>query len=93
MDRPGRLQQIATLLVTGAMIWYTLPDHRRQLITMRVTLSVQRALGRAARRQGRAGMAEELSGRPAGAARYYATAEHFARASSALGRALESMRP
>lgn len=93
MDRPGRLQQIAALLVTGAMLWYTLPDHRRQLIVMTMTQSAQRALLRAARSQGRAGMSEELSGRPAGAARCYGAAEHLARMSGALGRALESMRP
>lgn len=93
MDRPGRLQQLAALMVTGAMLWYSLPDHRRQLIVMKVTQSAQRALVRAARSQGQAGMSEELSGRPAGAARYYGTAEHLARVSDALGRALESMRP
>jgi hypothetical protein len=93
MDRPGRLQQIGALLVTGAMLWYTLPDHRRQLIMMKTTRGMQRVLSRAARRQGRAGMSEELSGRPAGAARCYTTAAQFARVSDALGKALESMRP
>jgi hypothetical protein len=93
MDRPGRLQQIGALLVTGAMLWYTLPDHRRQLILMKVTQSAQKTLQRAARRQGRAGMSEELSGRPAAAARCYGTAGHLSRVSDALGRALETMRP
>lgn len=93
MDRPGRLQQVAALLVTGAMLWYTLPDHRRQLIIMKTARWAQRAAARAARSQGLAGMSEELSGRPAGAARCYATAVHLARVSEALGRSLESMRP
>jgi hypothetical protein len=93
MDRPGRAQQLAALLVTAAMLWYTLPDHRRQLIVMKTTRYTQRMLARAARSQGQAGMSEELSGRPAGAARCYGTAEQLAKVSDALGRALESMRP
>ena len=93
MERPDKVQQIAALLVTGAMLWYTLPDHRRQLILMKAARSVQRVLSRAARGQGRAGMSEELSGRPGGAARYYATAEHLGRLSDAVGHALAAMRP
>lgn len=90
---PGRAQQIAAMVLTVAMAWGMLPEHRRRLILMRTVHLCQRAAGRAARHAGHAGMGNELAGRAGDAARHYTSAEQLGRARDQLGRVLEAMRP
>jgi hypothetical protein len=60
---------------------------------MRLTAVLQRLAARAARREGHAGMGEELAGHTGDAERRYSLAYSLSRARDACGRALESMRP
>jgi hypothetical protein len=92
-EGPGRLQRIAGLALTLAMLWLMLPEHQRQLILMRIMRALQLAAHRAARREGQAGMGDELGGRPGDAARRYTAAYSLARARDRFGRALEQLRP
>lgn len=95
MDKPqpGRVQQVMGIILTLGMIWFMLPEHQRRLILMRITHGAQRAAGRAARREGHAGMGDELAGQAGQAERRYSAAYSFSRARDAFGRALESLRP
>ncbi len=93
MERPSRLQQIAALVLTAVMVWFTLPEHQRRLAAMRLALLAQRAAGRAARSEGHAGMGDELAGRAGDAERRYSAAYQLSRARDAFTRVLEGMRP
>jgi len=90
---PGRLQRIAALALTLAMLWMMLPEYQRRLILMKTARALQRVSGRAAHVEGRAGMGSELAGRDGDAQRSYRAAFHLSRARDAFGRALESLRP
>jgi hypothetical protein len=90
---PGRLQQLAAMALTLMAMWMMLPEHQRRLLVMRATVAVQRVAGRAARREGHAGMGSELAGRTGDAARSYLTAFHLSRARDRATRILEGMRP
>lgn len=90
---PGRIQRLAALLVTLGMLWLTLPEHQRRLILMRITHTLARATGRAAHREGHAGMADELARRNGEALRHYSAAYHLSRARDSFTRALDSLRP
>jgi len=94
MERePGRAQRIAALIISAAMVWYMIPEHRRQLILMKAAHMAQRTTGRAAMMLGRAGMSDELAGRAGDARRNYDAALHLSRLRDTFGRALESIRP
>ena len=94
MERePGRAQRIAALIISAAMVWYMIPEYRRQLILMRAARMAQRTTGRAAMMLGRAGMSDELAGRDGDARRNYDAAWHMSRLRDTFGRALESIRP
>ena len=92
-EGPGRLQRIAGLLVTLTMLWLMLPEHQRTLILMRAARLAQHVAHRAARREGNAGMGDELAGRAGDAARRYSLAYALARARDRAGAALEQLRP
>lgn len=92
-EGPGRLQRLAGLALTLALLWLTLPEHQRQLILMRAVRALQLAAHRAARREGHAGMGDELGGRPGDAARRYGAAYTLARARDRFGAVLEQLRP
>ncbi len=91
--RPGRLQQLVALVISLMMAWSMLPEHQRRLILMRAAHALQRAAGRQARREGEAGMGDELAGRAGDAERRYSAAYQLSRARDAFGKVLESMRP
>ena len=93
MEQPGRMQQIAGLVLTLVMLWMMLPEHQRRLILMRAAHSLQRAAARAAHREGHAGMGNELDGRPGDAHRRYSAAYHLSRARDAFTASLEALRP
>jgi hypothetical protein len=92
-EGPGRLQRLAGLLLTLTLLWLTLPEHQRQLTLMRLARAGQLLAGRAARREGHAGMGDELAGRHGDAARRYSLAYTLARARDRAGQALEQLRP
>jgi hypothetical protein len=92
-EGPGRAQRIAGLLLTLAMLWMMLPEHQRTLILMRGARLAQHAAHRAARREGQAGMGDELGGRPGDAARRYSLAYTLARVRDRAGLVLEQLRP
>jgi len=92
-EGPGRLQRLAGLALTLALLWLTLPEHQRQLILMRAVRAVQVAAHRAARREGDAGMGDELAGRGGDAARRYTAAYALARARDRAGATLDRLRP
>ena len=92
-EGPGRLQRIAALALTLAMLWVTLPEHQRTLILMRTAAGLQRIAHRAARREGHAGMGDELAGRGGDAARRYTLAYTLARVRDRAGAVLEQLRP
>ena len=93
MDRPDRLRQALAILLTAVTIWMMLPEHQRKLTVMRLTAFGQRLAGRAARREGHAGMGDELAGKRGDAERRYSLAYSLSKARDSFGRALESMRP
>ena len=86
---PGRFQKIMSLLVTAAMVWMMLPEHQRRLTVMRLAHVLERASGRAARREGQAGMGSELGGRMGDALRRYSAAYNLSRARDAFRRVRE----
>jgi hypothetical protein len=75
------------------MLWMMLPEHQRTLILMRTARLLQLAAHRAARREGQAGMGDELAGRGGDAARRYSLAYTLARVRDRAGNALEQLRP
>ena len=91
--RPGRLQQVIAIAISLAMAWYMLPEWQRKMVAMRAAAALRAAAGRAAHREGQAGMGDELGGRYGDAERRYSAAYQFSRARDAFGRVLESMRP
>ena len=93
MERPDRLRQALALILTCATIWMMLPEHQRRLTVMRLTAFGQRLAARAARREGHAGMGEELAGKRGDAERRYSLAYSLSKARDSFARALESMRP
>jgi hypothetical protein len=48
------------LMYAGAMVWLVIPEHRRQLLIMRVILAARSLAHRVALRAGEASMAMEL---------------------------------
>jgi len=93
VDRPDRLRQALAILLTAVTIWMMLPEYQRKLTVMRLTAFGQRLAGRAARREGHAGMGDELAGKRGDAERRYSLAYSLSKARDSFGRALESMRP
>ncbi len=93
MDRPGKLQQAAALVVSLAMAWAMLPEHQQRLLAMRAVHALRGLTARWARAEGHAGMGNELAGQPEAAERQYGAAYHLSRARDAFGRVLEGMRP
>ena len=92
MGKPSKWEQLAALIVSALVVWQTLPDHQRKLITMRGLGMAQMVLARWARSEGRAGMGDELAGRGGQAARQYAVTFKLSLARDKITAALESMR-
>jgi hypothetical protein len=92
-NRPGKLQQALAIASTLLMAWMMLPEHQRTLALMRVTDWARRRAGSLARSEGRAGMADELAGRPDLAASRYGGAFLLASLRDGLAGLLERMRP
>ena len=93
MERPGRIQQLMAAALMAITLWLMIPEHKRHLIAMRLTVAAQRLTGHLARAEGQAGMGSELDGRPDDAERRYSAAYSLSRARDAFGRALDGMRP
>ena len=93
MGRPSRLEQIAAAVVSLLIVWQTLPEHQRKLLAMRALDFSHRLLARWAKSEGRAGMTDELAGRPGYAERQYAVTLKLSVARDRVAAALESMRP
>ena len=91
--RPGRVEQIAAVAVSLVALWYMIPAHQRQLFLMRTAATLRVVAGRLATSEGRAGMRDELEGRPGEAERRYSAALALSRLRDRCGRVLESMRP
>ena len=62
-NRPGRLEQLANLIMAALVVWLTLPEHQRTAVKMRAAATLRILAARWARKEGRAGMADELAGR------------------------------
>lgn len=90
---PGPVQKLASLILTLAILWLTLPDHQRQRIVMRVTRVAQVAAARAARHAGHLGMGDELAGRHGEAGRRYTAALHLSRARDRCAALYGTLRP
>lgn len=89
--QPGKLELVLTLASTALMVWFMIPQTERQQAQMLAVHRLRQLAGRLAALEGRAGMADELSGRDP--LPRYGTAFYLSRARDALGRALEQMRP
>lgn len=90
--QPGRLELLLALVTTGLMCWWMLPEHQRQLATMRALDAGRQVADRLARLQGLAGMGDELAGGRA-AGQHYGAAYGLARLRDELGRRLDGLRP
>ena len=90
-QRPGRTQQAAALIMTAALIWFTLPEWQRRLLTARAGARIERLAGRVARAEGRLGMGHELHDRLGAAQRSYGAAYELMQLRERLRRARESV--
>src|SRR5262249_50063445 len=90
--RPGKLELLTAIASTLLMVWAMLPEHQRQLLAMKTAAASRNLAGNLARRQGHAGMGDELAGRGQGR-QHYGAAYHLSRARDELGRVLDRMRP
>ena len=83
-----RLRMLLNLAYLGAAAWLMMPEHQRQLLVMRVTMTARAAATALARRAGVASMANELAtGR-----QVYTLPYLLSRARDRLGRAYEAAR-
>lgn len=81
--RPPRplILAVQALYIGGIcwMTWKTVPQHRRELLQMRLRAWARPRVHCAAQMAGRAGMARELAGDPDGARKLYDTSEKLMR--------------
>jgi hypothetical protein len=90
--RPGKLELLVALTSTLLMLWLTLPEHQRQLLTMQAAAAGRDLAGRLARAQGHAGMGDELDGH-ARARQHYGAAYRLSRLRDHLAAQLDRLRP
>jgi hypothetical protein len=88
--KPGKAELFLALISTGVAAWYMMPPQEQYWMKLRALRALHRVSGRLARREGHAGMGDELAGREF---YRYGLAYRLSRARDALGRALEEMRP
>lgn len=95
--QPSKAQQAIALtialLTMAQVIWTSLPEHERQLITMRALARLRALAARAARGQGLDGMVNELGGRPGTARQHYDAARVLSLLRDRLTARLDRMRP
>ena len=90
--RPGKLELALAVASTLLMVWLTLPEHQRQLLTMQATAAGRDLAGRLARAQGHAGMGDELDGHTT-ARQHYGAAYRLSRLRDQLAVHLDRLRP
>jgi hypothetical protein len=89
--QPGKLELALTLASTALMVWFMIPQTERQQAQMLAVHRLRQLAGRLAAAEGRAGMADELSGRDP--LPRYGVAFQLSRARDGLGGLLDRMRP
>lgn len=89
--QPGKLELILATASMAAMLWYTIPPQERYWVKLRAVQTLHRLSGRAARREGRQGMSDELSGKDPKP--HYGGAYIMSRVRDVLGKTLEGMKP
>lgn len=89
--KPGKAEILSALVTTAAAVWYMMPRQDRQMIRLRILHLLRRASERLARREGLAGMRDELAGRPPGGR--YGAAYALSLARDKLTAAIEAERP
>ena len=88
--RPGILEVLVALASTAVGAWLMMSPQEQYWIKLRALRTAQRAAGHLARREGHAGMGDELAGRDFWR---YSLAYQMSRVRDALGQVLEDMRP
>ena len=90
------LQALAVLAMTAIEVWAMLPPDERMWIRLSLSQRLTRlrsATAGLAAHQGRAGMADELAGKPRQARSRYGAAAAWSRMRDAIGRAATAARP